>query len=263
MFLPVSELIKLRKDGIKSMRRFFFDPSSRNGDKVFLSEEESRHISKVLRLKPGDHVELLDGLGTVYYAVITTLGRRVETAIEEIVATETEIGKSVWVWQGILKGDKMDTVVQKCTELGITGMIPFQSSRCQGKLDPAQSRKKHERWQRIGLAACKQCMRLKAIKIAAPVTFSELLGNNSDESTLLRLLFWEEEKITHLHDIPDIDKAGSLVLMLGPEGGFTQEEIEQARLLGWHTVSLGERILRAETATISAVSIVQYLAGNL
>ena len=244
------------------MRRFFFDPSSRNGDKVFLSEEESRHVSKVLRLKNGDHLELLDGLGTVYHAVITTLGRQVEATIEGIAAKETKLAKSVWVWQGILKGDKMDTVVQKCTELGVTGMIPFQSSRCQGKLDPAQSRKKHERWQRIGLAACKQCMRLQSIKIAPPITYPELLGENLEDSTL-RLLFWEEEKMIHLHDISDIDKASSLVLMLGPEGGFTQKEVEQARLLGWRTVSLGDRILRAETATLSAVSIVQYLAGNL
>jgi 16S rRNA (uracil1498-N3)-methyltransferase len=77
------------------------------------------------------------------------------------------------------------------------------------------------------------------------------------------LLFWEEEKTIHLHDIADIDKTHSLELMLGPEGGLTREEVEQARLLGWRTVSLGDRILRAETATLSAVSIVQYLAGNL
>jgi 16S rRNA (uracil1498-N3)-methyltransferase len=245
------------------MRRFFFDPSSRNGDRVFLSEEESRHISKVLRLKAGDAIELLDGLGTVYFAVITTVGRRVEAHVEGVAANEADVGKSVWVWQGILKGEKMDTVVQKCTELGVTGIIPFQSSRCQGKLDSTQSRKKHERWQRIGLAACKQCLRLQSIKIDAPTTYSESLGKNSADNAVLRLLFWEEEKGIHLHDIPDIDTATSLALMLGPEGGFTREEVEQAGQLGWRTVSLGDRILRAETATLSAVSIVQYLAGNL
>ncbi len=245
------------------MRRFFFNPSSRNGDTVFLSEEESRHIWKVLRLKAGDAVELLDGLGTVYLAALTTVGRQVEAHIEGVAVNQAEGGKSVWVWQGILKGEKMDTVVQKCTELGVTGMIPFQSSRCQGKLDSTQGRKKHERWQRIGLAACKQCLRLQSIKIDAPATYSESLGKNSADSTVLRLLFWEEEKMIHLHDIADIATATALALMLGPEGGFSREEVEQARLLGWRTVSLGDRILRAETATLSAVSIVQYLAGNL
>ncbi|NOR24610.1 MAG: 16S rRNA (uracil(1498)-N(3))-methyltransferase [Desulforhopalus sp.] len=245
------------------MRRFFFDPSSRNGDKAFLSEEESRHISKVLRLKTGDEIELLDGLGTLYHAVITTVGRQVEAQIEGVVVKEADVGKSVLVWQGILKGEKMDTVVQKCTELGVTEMMPFQSSRCQGKLSRIQARKKHQRWQRIGQAACKQCLRLQSIKIDTPVTYTESLSKKSDDNTILRLLFWEEEKTTHLHDIPNIAKACSLALMLGPEGGFTREEVEQARLSGWRTVSLGDRILRAETATLSAVSIVQYLAGNL
>lgn len=245
------------------MRRFFFDPHLRNGDKIFLSEEESRHIAKVLRLKAGDVIELLDGLGAVYRAVITNVGRQVEAHIESIILKEEGVGTSVWVWQGILKGEKMDTVVQKCTELGVTGMVPFQSSRCQGKLDQMQSRKKHERWQRVGVAACKQSMRLQSIEIDAPVTYSESLNKKTDDNTSLRLLFWEEEKTIHLHDIADIDKAHSLELMLGPEGGLTPEEVEQARLLGWRTVSLGDRILRAETATISAVSIVQYLAGNL
>lgn len=245
------------------MRRFFFDPSLRNSDRVFLSEDESRHISKVLRLKTGDNIELLDGLGTLFHGVIMAVGRQVEAQVEGVVTSEADVGKSLLVWQGILKGEKMDTVVQKCTELGVTGIVPFQSSRCQGKLSQMQAKKKHERWQRIGIAACKQCMRLSSIGIDAPETYTESLNRESDNNTILRLLFWEEEKTTHLHDIPDIEKASSLALMLGPEGGFTREEVEQARLLGWRTVSLGDRILRAETATLSAVSIVQFLTGNL
>jgi 16S rRNA (uracil1498-N3)-methyltransferase len=245
------------------MRRFFFDPSLRKGDSVFLSEEESRHITKVLRLNSGDAIELLDGLGTVYQAVITTVGRQVQAEIQGVVSRAADAEKSLWVWQGILKGEKMDTVVQKCTELGVTGMIPFQSSRCQGKLDPMQSRKKHERWQRIALAACKQCLRLQTIQIDAPESYTASLSTKSADKDILRLLFWEEEKNTHLHDIREIDQASSLALMLGPEGGFTRQEVDEARLLGWRTVGLGDRILRAETATLSAVAIVQYLAGNL
>ncbi len=245
------------------MRRFFFDPTSRNGDRVFLSEEESRHILKVLRLKAGDVIELLDGLGSVYCAVITIVGRLVEAHIEGVVIRAEDEGTSVRVWQGILKGDKMDTVLQKCTELGVTGMIPFQSSRCQGKLDPLHAKKKYERWQRIGIAACKQCLRLQSIKIDMPTSYAESLENTAADTTDLRLLFWEEEKSIHLHDIADIHKASSIALMLGPEGGLTREEVEQATLHGWRTVSLGGRILRAETATLTAVSIVQYLAGNL
>ncbi len=245
------------------MRRFFFDPTLRDGDRVFLSEMESHHIAKVLRLKSGDIIEVLDGLGAVFRAVITTVGRQVEAQIEEIMTREVSDGKPVWVWQAILKGEKMDTVVQKCTELGVTGLIPYQSSRCQGKFDQIQGRKKYQRWQRIGLEACKQCRRLHTIQIDAPTSYAESLGKNPIDDGVLRLLFWEEEKTTHLDDIPDIAQTAAIALMLGPEGGFTGEEIELARLLGWRTVSLGGRILRAETATLSAVSIVQYLAGNL
>lgn len=248
--------------GYEQMRRFFFDPTLRDGDRVFLSEEESHHIAKVLRLKAGDIIEILDGLGAVFQAVITTVGRQVEARIEEIMTREVSEGKPVWVWQAILKGEKMDTVVQKCTELGVTGLIPYQSSRCQGKFDQVQGRKKHQRWQRIGLEACKQCRRLHTMQIDAPTSFTESLRKNSAD-TALRLLFWEEEKTTRLGEIPGIAQAPSLDLMLGPEGGFTREEVDLARLSGWRTVSLGNRILRAETATLSAVSLVQFLAGNL
>jgi len=245
------------------MRRFFFEPSSRNGDTVLLSDEESRHIAKVLRLKKGDTVELLDGLGAVYLAVIDTVGRRVQAQINGVVAEAADGGKFLWVWQGLLKGEKMDTVVQKCTELGVTGIIPFQSSRCQGRLDSTQARKKLERWQRIGIAACKQSLRLQSIAIESPVSYADSLSKKTDQPSMLRLLFWEEEKSTCLRDLADIGTADSIALMLGPEGGFSPEEVEQARLFGWRTVGLGERILRAETATLTAVSIVQYLAGNL
>lgn len=245
------------------MRRFFFDPSSRKGDRIVLSLDESRHITKVLRLKVGDMIELLDGHGTLCQAVIANVGRLVKADIETVVAEQKEVNTPLWVWQGVLKGEKMDTVVQKCTELGVTGMIPFQSSRCQGKLHQTQAWKKLERWQRIGLAACKQCMRLQTIQIEKPTNYTESLMRKSDDEGILKLLFWEEEKTTHLVDIPQIDKAQSLALMLGPEGGFSSDEILLARRSGWQTVSLGERILRAETATLSAVSIVQYLAGNL
>ena len=246
------------------MRRFYFDPQTRNGDEVSLSDEESHHIVKVLRLSAGEHVELLDGQGSVYRAVIVGTGRRVALRIEGIAATAPEPDKTLWVGQGILKGDKMDTVVQKCTELGVTRFTPFHSSRCQGRLDPVQARKKQERWQRIGLEACKQCLRLRVPLLDGPVGYGKLLqGEAMGNDQSLRLLFWEEEKELHVRDLPEIGAARSVVLLLGPEGGFTREEVELARTAGFRTVSLGERILRAETATLTAVAIVQFLAGNL
>jgi 16S rRNA (uracil1498-N3)-methyltransferase len=246
------------------MRRFFFDPKTRTGESVFLSEEESRHVSRVLRLPVATEIELLDGTGTLFRGTIVSTGRLVEVRLENIVTKKKIDAKTVKVFQGILKGEKMDTVVQKCTELGVTALIPFSSSRCQGKLDSKQGRKKFERWQRIGLAACKQCLRLQPMQIAVPVHYSDLPNRDTRaEDGGLRLLFWEEEKKIHLQDISNIEKAQFIDLLLGPEGGLSLEEVERARGLGWKTVSLGDRILRAETATLTAVSIVQYLAGNL
>ncbi len=242
------------------MRRFFFDPRERSGERVFLAEEESRHVARVLRLAAGSEIELLDGQGAVYRAVIAAVGRTVEVRIIGIAAQEEGLGKILRLGQGILKGEKMDTLVQKCTELGVSRFSPFESSRCQGKADQVQNRKRHERWQRIGLAACKQCLRPTLMQIDAPARFAGLL---QESDAPVRLLFWEEEKAVHLQDISGLRQAESVALLLGPEGGFAREEIDLARQLGWTTVSLGERILRAETATLTAVAIVQYEIGNL
>ncbi|MGW8193344.1 MAG: 16S rRNA (uracil(1498)-N(3))-methyltransferase [Desulforhopalus sp.] len=246
------------------MHRFFFDPGNRSGETVTLSEEESRHITRVLRLKVGHEIELFDGSGTLYYGVLAVIDRRVVAHLSGIASTCRGDSKVVWVQQGLLKGEKMDMVVQKCTELGVAGITPFHSSRCQGKLDAGLARKKHERWQRISVAACKQCLRLQPMQLDEPQRFNDLLEKRAagDDGTL-RLLFWEEERNVHLQDVAAIDTAPSINLMCGPEGGFSPDEVEAARSIGWQTVSLGERILRAETATLSAVSIVQYLAGNL
>jgi len=245
------------------MRRFFFEYSDRNGEIVFLSEEESYHLVKVLRLSKGTTVELLDGSGAVYSAIVMATGRRVELHIEAIVSKDDGKEQIIWVGQSVLKGDKMDTVVQKCTELGVTRMTPLRSSRCQGKLNAKQSLKKHERWQRISLAACKQCLRSRQMQLDMPVSYTEWLGEVSGCAESVRLLFWEEEKKVRLQDIPPVSNNQPVVLLLGPEGGFSMEEVEQAREMGWITVSLGKRILRAETATLTAVSIIQYLTGNL
>ncbi len=242
------------------MRRFFFDRRDRQGERVLLPEEESRHVAKVLRLSPGSEIELLDGQGEVFRGEIVAVDRRVEVRIVETVIGNVVDGRILRVGQGILKGEKMDTVVQKCTELGVVRFSPFESSRCQGKADPGQNRKRHERWQRIGLAACKQCLRPKLMQLDAPMRLAELLPEDDAE---LRLLFWEEEKDLHLQDIPSLAEKRSVTLLLGPEGGFSREEVELARQLGWVTVSLGERILRAETATLTAVAIVQFILGNL
>lgn len=246
------------------MRRFVFDPEMRDGDTVTLSATESYHITRVLRLQPGTGVEVLDGRGGVYTAEIVEVGRSV--VIRLLGRQEAgDCGRvRLWVGQGLLKGKKMDGTVQQCTELGVTRLTPFYSSRCQGSMNEIRERHKAERWERIVVAACKQCRRSTLMEVDEPVDFTTMLSQVDNDPGTLRLIFWEEEQEFRLRQ--DLLRPGTIdtvCILLGPEGGLSPAEIAAARQSGWQTVSLGRRILRAETATLTAVSLVQYLAGNL
>jgi len=252
---------------VSEMRRFVFDPERRDGDKVILSAAESYHITKVLRLQPGTGIEVLDGRGGVYAAKIVEVGSSV---VIRLLECREEGGSSdsgrvrLWVGQGLLKGGKMDGIVQQCTELGVARLTPFVSSRCQRSINDLRGRHKAERWDRIVVAACKQCRRSTLMVVDAPVDFTTMISQIDHDPGALRLIFWEEEQEFRLHH--DLLKAGTFAtvcILLGPEGGLAPAEIAAARESGWQTVSLGRRILRAETATLTAVSLVQYLAGNL
>ncbi len=245
------------------MRRFFFHPEERTGDRVLLSETESRHMKTVLRLKAGDCIELLDGFGGVYAASVVTMDKRVIAEIISVVSVDSNEKTALWVGQGMLKSKKMDSVVQKCTELGAERFIPFISNRCQGRPDVRQIQKKHERWNRIIEESCKQCFRPRPMELVEPVPFHEAAMSNSEERNELKLLFWEEEHTIRIENLPPLTEYDRICIMLGPEGGITHDEIELARSKEWQTVSLGSRILRAETATFASVSIIQHLLGNM
>ncbi len=246
------------------MRRFIFDSSLQDGDRVRLSTEESYHISRVLRLQPGTEIELMDGQGGVYTAIIVEVGRNVIVRLILRREERTDGRVQLWVGQGLLKGKKMDGTVQQCTELGVTRLIPFFSSRCQGSLRELRERQKSERWDRIVISACKQCKRSDLMAVEELVEYSTMLSQFGGEPGLLRLLFWEEETEFRLRpETLGKGKFDRILILLGPEGGFSRDEVVSACEGGWQTVSLGRRILRAETATLTAVSLVQYLAGNI
>jgi len=245
------------------MRRFFIDCGGAVGEILQLPESESRHISRALRLAPGTMVELLDGSGLVYSAELVEVGRQVLARISGVRSEQEKEAVALYIGQGQLKGQKMDTVVQKCTELGVSRLMPFWSSRCQGKLQELQGAKKLDRYQRIVESACKQCFRSDLMVVDPPRNFTELLRAFSAEEGQLRLLFWEEEREFSLHDLIVPDTVREVVILLGPEGGLSVEEAESAKANGWISVSLGRRILRAETATIAAASLVQFLVRNI
>ncbi len=243
------------------MRRFFLSPDVEISDEVLLSKAESHHLTKVLRLPVGMLLQLFDGRGHIHDAEIVAMGKQVRLRILSSVYVE-EDGVPLRVCQGILKGQKMEFLLQKCTELGVSEFIPFSSSRCQ--LKKTELRKladKQDRWQRIIDEACKQCNRPWPMKLGTVISLEEMVLQR--EEARPGILFWEEEKEASLHTFSLPADVAGLQIVLGPEGGFSSDEAEAARKAGFQVLSLGPRILRAETAALAAVSIIQHLIGNM
>ena len=209
------------------------------------------------------HVELFDGTGGVYQAELLEIAGKVRVRIISS-SVDGEGGRiSLRVCQGILKGKNMDMVVQKCTELGVNDLIPLLTNRFQGRPDLTRDRKKHGRWQRIIDEACKQCGRSRPMDLLETMDFQDIIESPGAGPAGLKILFWEEERDVHLHDLLPFQDVGNICILLGSEGGFTGEEIAVAKDAGWRTVSLGPRIFRAETATLASVAIIQYYLGVL
>ncbi|MDJ0622852.1 MAG: RsmE family RNA methyltransferase [Desulfocapsaceae bacterium] len=245
------------------MRRFFFQSEQRRGDSVFLGSRESHHISRVLRLKEGEQVELCDHDGFVFSAEIIATGKRVELALGTRLSREDSAIGKLSVGQGGIKTKNMEFILQKCTELGVDEFHPFVSARSQGNLIQ-QYQGKGERWRRIIAEACKQCERSSTMELYDIHSFQDMIDITGAAVDSLKLLFWEKEKKVSLHDHAEKLRSGtSVVIIFGPEGGFTEEEIETARKVGWQTVGLGTRILRSETAAIAATSLVQHHRGEM
>lgn len=243
------------------MHRFFLGNQQPDGNRITVTGPENHHLRNVLRLKPGDRIICLDGLGTEYEAELEHLGETETTAriidrrVEEPGCCRITLG------QGLLTGHKMDLVVQKSTELGIATLIPFTSRYCSVR-DPATA--KVQRWQRIAREACKQCRRAREPEILPPRNWAECLAMAADHD--LTIIFWEKETrktLRHLGDQITRQQPASLLFLVGPEGGLAEEEIALARAINIQTIGMGRRILRAETASLAAAVMVQYLVGNL
>jgi 16S rRNA (uracil1498-N3)-methyltransferase len=247
------------------MRRFFIDPKNIVGADAVLTGSEARHIFTVLRLTPGTTITLFDGSGSYYETLLTKVSAaRVEARIVSITPCIDAIsGKhpALHLGMGLLKGKKMDLIIQKITELGLASLLPFRSEYCAA---PDGAADRFGRWQKIALEACKQCNRPKPPDLLAVKDFKELLFLSGKGEHNLKLIFWEEEGHKGLRQalspLPEIQSA---LVLIGPEGGFSAAEVADAVAAGYEPVSLGHRILRAETAAIAAVSIIQHELGNL
>ena len=245
------------------MRYFFIDPSLVTGPEVSITGSEVHHIKNVLRLKPGDGLKLFDGTGFEYEAAIVRVSaKKVTVEIQRKARAAAPSGVQIIVAQAFLKEKKMDDLVRKLCELGMTRWVPFFSDRSIARPEAKRLNARSQRWQRIATEAVKQCRRIDTPQIATALSFEEILdfSQNCD----LRIVFWENEPSLLTADLGSKDNPPKkILLMLGPEGGFTDQEIQRLQNSGFISAGLGPRILRAETATIVAVTLAQYLYGDM
>jgi 16S rRNA (uracil1498-N3)-methyltransferase len=246
------------------MKYFFIDSSISTEPLVTIKGSEAHHIQHVLRLKPGDSIKLFDGTGFEYEAVIIQLfAKKVDVEIRRRLRAAKNCAMQIIVAQAFLKAKKMDDLVRKLCELGVARWMPFFSQRSIARPDQKRLAERTQRWKRIATEAVKQCRRIDAPKIGEALSFEDVLqfSNSCD----LKIIFWEDESSPLSRDIGSNrqNPLKKILVMLGPEGGFTEEEIKMAENSGFVTAGLGPRILRAETATIAACTLVQYLFGDM
>ncbi len=245
------------------MRYFFIEQAKSTGSTFVITGSDARHIKTVLRLKPGDKIGLLDGKGFECEAEVVDLSAgRVKVSVIRRFPSDAESPVQITVVQGFLKEKKMDGLVRQLSELGIIKWIPFIADRSVPRPDKKQLSARTKRWVKISKEAIKQCKRGCIMEIGDTVSFEEIL--NLSQAADLKIAFWEDELQPLNAKLPGSDcKINKIYVLLGPEGGFTKQEIESARDRGFVTASLGPRILRAETATVAACVLLQHLFGDM
>jgi 16S rRNA (uracil1498-N3)-methyltransferase len=244
------------------MARFYVPQPRLERGMLKVEGEEVKHIRKVLRLTEGDEITVFDGLGKEFEGTI------VEERLSSVVIRVKSVSSSkrdspleVTLAQSLLKGEKMDYLIQKATELGVKEIIPFLSSRSVPLLEKSKRLKRHHRWERIAIEASKQCGRGVVPRIEFLQDYSEMLPKASPNA--LRLILWEREGIRLKEILERSKEKKKIFFVIGPEGGLSQGEVDEAKEAGFIAVTLGRRILRAETASLCFLSILQYEQGDI
>lgn len=241
------------------MRQFFVRPSWIHDNRIYMEGPDVNHMKNVLRMKPGEDVRISDGAGKTWLCCVNRYeqGGVILDIFRELVAG-AELSSRLYLFQGLPKGDKMEWIVQKAVELGAAGIIPFAAGRSVVRLDEKKAEKKTVRWQAIARSAAQQCGRAVIPEVNRPVPFAEALRQASELDVILIPYELERGMEETAEIIRNIRPGQSVGIFIGPEGGFDAGEIEQAKAAGARPVSLGSRILRTETAGVTALSILMY-----
>ena len=246
------------------MRRFFVEEIEARDGSCLIVGPEARHISKVLRMKPDDKFILMDGNGVRFLASIKTVSpQEVRVALVKPLSAPPPSPVQIILCQALLKSRKMDYLIQKTSELGVNKFLPFLSERTVANLRKDRADNKLRHWHEIANSSATQSDRTTPAQIGPLSSFRKLVGGWKEEGTL-KVILWEEEGAKDLKAVLRESGPGKTVVgIVGPEGGFSKEEIRTARDAGFISVSLGRRILRAETAAVTLIAILQYEWGDL
>lgn len=265
------------------MPRLYYPVAEIEDNKISITGDKARYLTSVLRCKNGDELIVFDGKGSCLKTrIVKTDRKEVGVEVLEEFPCEADSPVNIVLVQGLLKGEKMDLIIQKTTELGVNEIIPCMTERCQ-----VRGTRKVNRWRKIAAEASRQSGRSFIPVIHEPLDFKNIFTVNSSLEKLYGLIFYEEggmglsqavqqkriqdsgfrmndtgsNKIPQKHELHHV--SSQMYIVIGPEGGFTREEIAFAKEKGLFVVSFGKRILRAETAAISAVTLMQFLLGDL
>lgn len=239
------------------MPQFFIPTGGNIGETVSLPPDQVHHLRDVLKGKAGETIRLFDPAGAQYQGQIQSVSKKNAVVLLTEKLSVTCPRGSLKIGQALLKREKMEFVVQKTAELGVARLLPFCSSRTVVHL---QGDEKIRRWQKIADEACKQSGRARRMVVESSLPFEDRLKKIDAD---LKIIFWEKEG----EPVRDFFRRGTnattVVAFIGPEGGFSEEEMTIARETGFAVLSLGHNILRAETAAVAAATLIQYELENL
>ena len=240
------------------MANFFVDKNAFNNDPILIEGEEANHIIRVLRMHEGENLTIFDGEGNCADGEIEKIeNKTVFVKVTNRYASETEPNLKITLFQGIPKNPKMDLIIQKATELGVTRIVPVNTKRIVAKIEKDA---KIERLQKIAFEASKQCGRAYVPKVTSPISFDSALKEMAALDAAI--IPYECERDSKMGDVlPKGIK--SLGIIIGPEGGFEESEVQKAIEAGVKPVTLGKRILRTETAGLIASAVALYIAGDI
>jgi 16S rRNA (uracil1498-N3)-methyltransferase len=234
------------------------------GQEVTLPEQAGAHLTRVLRLEPGDACTLFDGSGGEYSAVLargaelpSRNGKQVRARVLAHDPVERESPLAITLLQGVARGERMDLIVQKATELGVTRILPVMAERSVVKVDDRQKERKRDHWQAIAVSACEQSGRNRVPPVAAPAPLADAIAMLPADSRRCLLAADGADPLAS-----GVRGDVAIVLLIGPEGGLADNEQKFARAHGFIAYRIGPRILRTETAGLAAIAALQTMAGD-